>query len=170
MTRTALASDGSRSTPVSYSTNHSWKRWFATLLIESQFLFLLTALSLYSMPRASYSTYLDIIGTLLVLIWLYLWFATPNLMRLTLGGKFVDVQAALFGFEGLPQRADRRARHLGRQLWLAQLVGEREPSEQVVCQWVWRACRNGSHQRRGCHPRDRVDENFHAGGYHTTWR
>lgn len=78
---------------VASSTNQSWKRIFATFLMEFQFAFLIAAASLFTARVA-------IGGFVFLLLWLWLWLMTPNLVRVSLGGKLTDVQAALFGFEG----------------------------------------------------------------------
>ncbi|KAK0719313.1 hypothetical protein B0H67DRAFT_150126 [Lasiosphaeris hirsuta] len=81
---------------VAYSTNLSWKRWFATLLMEYQFVLFVAAIVL----MASRVPITAAIGAVLLLSYLWLWLMTPNLIRVSLGGKLTSVQAALFGFEG----------------------------------------------------------------------
>ncbi|KAL1844356.1 hypothetical protein VTJ49DRAFT_35 [Mycothermus thermophilus] len=78
---------------VASSTRLSWKRFFALLLLEYQFIFLIIATTTFALGVYP-------VGILFLLVWIYVWLMTPNLVRLCLGGKLVDVQAALFGFEG----------------------------------------------------------------------
>lgn len=61
--------------------------------MEYQFVFLAVGIALcaYGIVAA---------GIILILIYLTFWLWTPNLVRLSLGGKLTYVQAALFGFEG----------------------------------------------------------------------
>jgi hypothetical protein len=80
---------------VAASTNMSWKRWLATLLMEYQFAFFVTAVALCRVNPTLVPA-----GIVLLAVWLWLWLMTPNLVRRSLGGKLTDVQAALFGFEG----------------------------------------------------------------------
>ncbi|KAK3360497.1 hypothetical protein B0T25DRAFT_578415 [Lasiosphaeria hispida] len=81
---------------VAHSTNLSWKRWFATFLMEYQFiLFTAATVLLASRSPATAGG-----GAVLLLLYLWLWLMTPNLIRVSLGGKLTSVQAALFGFEG----------------------------------------------------------------------
>lgn len=78
---------------LSYTTGLSWKRWGATKLMEYQFIFFVAGISLCATAQVGP-------GMVLLLIYILLWLWTPNLVRLSLGGKLTNVQAALFGFEG----------------------------------------------------------------------
>jgi hypothetical protein len=108
--------------PVSYATNFSWKRWLAiklmhwngfTLIIAGALLSRISSLQ-FSSPYSSsyyYSDYapsmpdletyaLIFLGLIFLSIGIYIWFQSPRLIRLAYGGKFINVQAALFGVEG----------------------------------------------------------------------
>ncbi|KAL2270975.1 hypothetical protein VTJ83DRAFT_346 [Remersonia thermophila] len=78
---------------VASSTNESWKRLGARLLVEYQFLLFVAAVTTFGVGVWP-------LGLLFLAVWIYAWLMTPNLVRICLGGKLVDVQAALFGFEG----------------------------------------------------------------------
>ena len=80
---------------VAYTRNLSWRRWFASILMEYQFAFFITALSLLATAtsgrgRSTFTNAGNIIGGLVLLgLYLWLWLSTPRLVRLTLGGKLV---------------------------------------------------------------------------------
>lgn len=87
---------------LSPTTGFSWRRLFATLLAENQSVFLHIAIGLLSssgskQPRPGVDV---IVGLVFFVLSLWVWFMTPSLVRLMLGGKAGDVQAALFEFEG----------------------------------------------------------------------
>lgn len=39
-------------------------------------------------------------GVIFLLLFVWIWLITPNLVRVIYGGKFADTQAEMFGFEG----------------------------------------------------------------------
>ncbi|KAM7216379.1 hypothetical protein V8F06_008199 [Rhypophila decipiens] len=78
---------------LTYTTGLSWKRWGATKLMEYQFILFVAGIALCASRQVAP-------GIILILVYIALWLATPNLVRLSLGGKLTGVQAALFGFEG----------------------------------------------------------------------
>jgi hypothetical protein len=108
--------------PVSYATNFSWRRWLAiklmhwngcTLIIASLFLYSANPpqpsdpssssyygddYSVSSFNMVNYSLLFP--GLIFLFIGIYIWFKSPRLIRLAYGGKFTDIQAALFGVEG----------------------------------------------------------------------
>ncbi|KAH8646112.1 hypothetical protein BX600DRAFT_533516 [Xylariales sp. PMI_506] len=78
--------------------NLSWKRWFASIMIQwNGFIFVLSCIFFAVGAGNPALIFLGVIG---MCIFLYFWFMMPKLVRVLLGGKFTDVQAALFGVEG----------------------------------------------------------------------
>ncbi|KAM7183966.1 hypothetical protein V8F20_012405 [Naviculisporaceae sp. PSN 640] len=65
----------------------------ATKLMEFQFVFFIVGIVLSTSRQVAP-------GVILLLVYFVLWLWTPNIVRLSLGGKLTNVQAALFGFEG----------------------------------------------------------------------
>ncbi|KAJ4101004.1 hypothetical protein NW769_010663 [Fusarium oxysporum] len=107
--------------PVYWSTGPSWKRYFAALAVEWNGAFFIIAISLiasgasassssssssssmygYSTgASASSGTAMIIPGVIFLLLFVWIWLITPNLVRVIYGGKFADTQAEMFGFEG----------------------------------------------------------------------
>lgn len=88
--------------PVYWSSGPSWKRFFAGLMVESNGVTLIIAISLLASGAASqgYGSGLIIIGIIFLILFIYFWIMTPKLVRVIHGGKFADVQAEMFGFEG----------------------------------------------------------------------
>jgi hypothetical protein len=87
---------------VYWSSGPSWKRFFATLMLEWNGTVFFLACSL----MGSGSTFLPAGGSLialgffLLLVFFYFWLMMPKLVRIIYGGKFSEVQAEMFGFEG----------------------------------------------------------------------
>ncbi|KAG8353747.1 hypothetical protein FVEN_g8317 [Fusarium venenatum] len=88
--------------PVYWSTGPSWKRWFSELAVEWNGGFFIIAVSLLATgaPLGSYGAAYIIPGVLFLLLFLYIWMITPNLVRVIYSGKFAATQAEMFGFEG----------------------------------------------------------------------
>ncbi|KAF5022598.1 hypothetical protein F66182_5344 [Fusarium sp. NRRL 66182] len=110
--------------PVYWSTGPSIKRWLAGLAVEWNggfFIIAVTLLALGASANSSSSsssastgpysvtvsstggssgTGMIIAGVFFLLLFLYVWLITPNLVRIIYGGKFADTQAEMFGFEG----------------------------------------------------------------------
>lgn len=91
--------------PVYWSSGPSWKRLFATLLFEWNSVVLIVACSLLGIGATIINSGgegngMVAVGFLLLLLFLYFWLMTPKLARVIYGGKFADVQAEMFGFEG----------------------------------------------------------------------
>ncbi|KAK0636050.1 hypothetical protein B0T17DRAFT_587350 [Bombardia bombarda] len=84
--------------PIYFSTGPSWKRYLAYLLMEYQLFFLVLAAVLFT--YGALIPALIFPGIVFLALWLYFWVMTPKLVRIIHGGKFTEVQAALFGFEG----------------------------------------------------------------------
>jgi hypothetical protein len=82
--------------PVWYNRGESWKRIIATKIIEYNTYFIAFASYLFSTNVME----LIVLGVIFLFTWLYFWFMTPKLVRITYGGKFTDVQATFFGVEG----------------------------------------------------------------------
>lgn len=88
--------------PVFWSTGPSWKRYFANLMVEwngNIFIMAITLLSIGGGQQPSNPTLIGV-GVLFLFIFLYYWVMTPKLVRVIYGGKFHEVQAEMFGFEG----------------------------------------------------------------------
>ncbi|CAG7559606.1 unnamed protein product [Fusarium equiseti] len=83
--------------PVYWSTGPSWKRWFSGIAVEWNGAFFITAISLFAVDSGAATI---IPGVMFLLLFLYIWLITPNLVRVIYGGKFADTQAEMFGFEG----------------------------------------------------------------------
>jgi hypothetical protein len=83
--------------PVYWSTGPSWKRWFSGIAVEWNGAFFITAISLFAANSGAATI---IPGVMFLLLFLYIWLITPNLVRVIYGGKFADTQAEMFGFEG----------------------------------------------------------------------
>lgn len=88
--------------PVYWSSGPSWKRFFATLLLEwNGFIFIISCSLMGSgtaiLPAGGG---LIAIGFFLLLVFFYFWIMMPKLVRIIYGGKFCEVQAEMFGFEG----------------------------------------------------------------------
>lgn len=79
--------------PVGFRTGFSWKRWFAVKAMENMSLLLILMIVFFV-------TNIIPGGVVCLLLWLYIFVNTPSLIRTVYGGKFTEVQAALFGFEG----------------------------------------------------------------------
>ncbi|KEY69033.1 hypothetical protein S7711_03333 [Stachybotrys chartarum IBT 7711] len=93
--------------PVYWSAGLSWKRLFAAITIQFNgmvFILAVTLMALGSSVNGSYRTStgdtLIGIGVIFLLLFLYSWIMTPTMTRVLYGGKFSDVQAEMFGFEG----------------------------------------------------------------------
>jgi hypothetical protein len=88
--------------PVYWSTGPSWKRWFSGIAVEWNGAFFITAISLLAAGAAAGENGTTSIGlgVIFLLLFLYIWLITPNLVRIIYGGKFADTQAEMFGFEG----------------------------------------------------------------------
>ena len=81
--------------PIGTLTALSWKRFFAVKAMENMTFFFIIGIVLCTLGGPA------IVGGLIFLgIYLYIFFMTPKLVRTVYGGKFRDVQAAFFGFEG----------------------------------------------------------------------
>jgi hypothetical protein len=87
--------------PVYWSTGPSWKRWFSEVAVEWNGSFFIIAISLLAAgaPNGG-NTSLIIVGVMFLLLFLYIWMITPNLVRVIYSGKFAATQAEMFGFEG----------------------------------------------------------------------
>jgi hypothetical protein len=122
--------DGAYGTSIRWKSFHriwntrrlSWKRWFAWKLLHLASTFVLISFILigtgvqantpttitdeyefnYTIPsyNAGTGTFYIGVGVILLLLGLSSWFMAPQLLRLILGGKFWNAQAAVFGFEG----------------------------------------------------------------------
>jgi hypothetical protein len=115
--------------PVGYTKMVSWRRWFAiTLMHFNGFTLLVGTLLLISyVPVVSYVLVFSyaiigvVAGVIFVLTAAAILLATPALIRISLGGKFRSVQAALFGVEGYisPATAERAifGSAFGRMSW-----------------------------------------------------
>ena len=104
--------------PVYWSTGPSWKRWFSAIAVEWNGAFFITAIALIASGASANNsttvsdgfttttytsnagTAMIIPGVMFLLLFLYIWLITPNLVRVIYGGKFADTQAEMFGFEG----------------------------------------------------------------------
>jgi len=80
---------------VSYSTGRSIRRTLALKCMENMTLILVLAIAFFTIGKA----YI-VLGVILLIIYLCIFFSSPQLIRTVYGGKFHDVQAAFFGFEG----------------------------------------------------------------------
>ncbi|KAK3936410.1 hypothetical protein QBC46DRAFT_419300 [Diplogelasinospora grovesii] len=76
-------------------TGPSWKRTFAIQIMNNQMIVLILALVFFV-----FGSVFIVLGIIFLLLYLAVFLYTPQLIRTIYGGKFVDVQAALFGFEG----------------------------------------------------------------------
>lgn len=92
---------------VYWAAGLSWKRFFAAIAIQCNgmiFILAVTMMSLGSSANASVRTStgdtLIGIGVIFLLLFLYNWVMTPTMTRILYSGKFSDVQAEMFGFEG----------------------------------------------------------------------
>lgn len=97
--------------PIQGTTHPSWKRWFATILLLNNGWFFTIAIILFATSTVTTTTFFGdtttttdtgriIAGIVFLLLWLWAFIMTPKLVRVIYGGKFHDVQAALFGVEG----------------------------------------------------------------------
>ncbi|KAF4962616.1 hypothetical protein FSARC_9286 [Fusarium sarcochroum] len=108
--------------PVYWSTGPSWKRYLASIAIEWSGAFFIIAITLIAAGASANSssssssssisgitvstgggatgTSMIIPGVIFLLLFLYIWMITPNLVRIIYGGKFAETQAEMFGFEG----------------------------------------------------------------------
>ncbi|RBR24596.1 uncharacterized protein FIESC28_02529 [Fusarium coffeatum] len=104
--------------PVYWSTGPSWKRWFSAIAVEWNGAFFIAAIALIASGASANTsttvsdgfttttytsnagTAMIIPGVMFLLLFLYIWLITPNLVRVIYGGKFADTQAEMFGFEG----------------------------------------------------------------------
>lgn len=88
--------------PVYWSSGPSIKRKIASLLMEWNGVVFILAVILFLFGSALFffGTILMILGAILLSVFLYIWLMTPKLVRLFYGGKFAEVQAEMFGFEG----------------------------------------------------------------------
>ncbi|RGP75791.1 hypothetical protein FLONG3_5548 [Fusarium longipes] len=86
--------------PVYWSTGPSWKRWFSEVAVEWNGSFFIIAVSLLASGAPSNNSALIGIGVIFLLLFLYIWMITPNLVRVIYSGKFAATQAEMFGFEG----------------------------------------------------------------------
>jgi hypothetical protein len=76
-------------------TGPSWKRYFAVQLMHNQILLLILMIVFFVFGKS-----FIFLGVICLLLYLAVFLYTPQLIRTIHGGKFVDVQAALFGIEG----------------------------------------------------------------------
>lgn len=86
--------------PVYWSSGPSWKRWFASFLVGWSGAFFIAAVSFLGIAGASRNSPFILVGLLFLALFLYLIFITPKMARIIYGGKFTDIQAEMFGFEG----------------------------------------------------------------------
>lgn len=88
--------------PVYWSSGPSWKRFFATLLLEWNGTMFILACALMGSGSAILPAggAMIAIGVFLLCVFFYFWFMMPKLVRKIYGGKFSEVQAEMFGFEG----------------------------------------------------------------------
>ncbi|KAF5000203.1 hypothetical protein FGRMN_2017 [Fusarium graminum] len=107
--------------PVYWSTGPSLKRWLSALAVEWSggcFVLAVTLIAVGAQQNKSSSiTYSNgvsstttvqgsvgtpviVIGVIFLLLFLYIWIITPNLVRIIYTGKFDQTQAEMFGFEG----------------------------------------------------------------------
>lgn len=88
--------------PVYWSSGPSWKRLFATLMLEWNGAIFILACSLMGSGTAFLPAggSLIALGFFLLLVFFYFWLMMPKLVRIIYGGKFSGVQAEMFGFEG----------------------------------------------------------------------
>ncbi|SCV30001.1 uncharacterized protein FFB14_02831 [Fusarium fujikuroi] len=107
--------------PVYWSTGPSWKRYFAALAVEWNGVFFVIAIALIASGASASSssgtsssspygystgatatsgTAMIAPGVIFLLLFVWIWLITPNLVRVIYGGKFADTQAEMFGFEG----------------------------------------------------------------------
>ncbi|KAM5353869.1 hypothetical protein ACJ41O_000519 [Fusarium nematophilum] len=88
--------------PVYWSTGPSWKRYFASLAVEWNGAFFIIAIALLASGASAGAAGASLVapGVIFLLLFLWVWMMTPNLVRVIYGGKFADTQAEMFGFEG----------------------------------------------------------------------
>lgn len=79
--------------PVGWETGFSWKRWFAVKAMQNMTLCLVLMV-------LGFAIKVPAIGVIFLLLYIIIFLRSPMLIRTVYGGKFVGVQAALFGFEG----------------------------------------------------------------------
>ncbi|KAJ4186295.1 hypothetical protein NW759_016951 [Fusarium solani] len=87
--------------PIYWSTGPSWKRWLAGLAVEWNGALWAAAIALLASGTSNpESASLIAVGVIFLLLFLWVWLMTPNLVRVIYSGKFADTQAEMFGFEG----------------------------------------------------------------------
>lgn len=88
--------------PIYWSSGPSWKRFFATILLEYGGMIFIASCALMGSGSAILPAggSMIAIGVFLLLLFFYSWLSMPKLVRKIYGGKFCDVQAEMFGFEG----------------------------------------------------------------------
>ncbi|KAH6646865.1 hypothetical protein BKA67DRAFT_663235 [Truncatella angustata] len=86
---------------IRFQRNMSFKRWVSAFLMEYNGYNLIIASTLLGIGSGPPINSAAVgVGVIFLLIFLYFWFMTPKLVRVLLGGKFINVQATLFGLEG----------------------------------------------------------------------
>lgn len=80
---------------VATRTGQSMRRTLAVKLMENMTLMLILAIVFFAIGG-----YYILIGVIFLIIYLCIFLNSPKLIRTIYGGKFTDVQAAYFGFEG----------------------------------------------------------------------
>lgn len=78
---------------VGWFAGFSWKRWLAVKLMENMSVLLILMVVFFALRNIAG-------GVICLLLYIIMFLNTPTLIRTVYGGKFVGVQAALFGFEG----------------------------------------------------------------------
>lgn len=88
--------------PVYWASGPSWKRWLAGTLMEWNGVVLIIAILLLAVGSHLWfiGQAMMLFGTCFLLVFLYIWLLTPRLVKKIYGGKFTEVQAEMFGFEG----------------------------------------------------------------------
>ncbi|KAI8953698.1 hypothetical protein F4801DRAFT_597422 [Xylaria longipes] len=90
-------------TPWSYtSLEGGWRRHFAAELMHNNGTIFLIAISLIISGTTIEGVANELVaaGVFVLILSIYIWLQSPMLIRTMYGGKFTQVQAALFGFEG----------------------------------------------------------------------
>jgi len=103
------------------STGPSFKRSAAQVIMENHTWFLVAGAVLIYVGGRDRNLNLTFVGVAFLVIFLSSWIMTPKLVRTIHGGKFREIQAMLFGFEGYVNKAGiERAifgANFGRLVW-----------------------------------------------------
>jgi hypothetical protein len=79
--------------PVGSFTRAAWKRYFAVKAMENMSIFFIIMIVLFATGQIAG-------GVICLIIYLGIFLYSPKLIRTVYGGKFADVAAVMFGFEG----------------------------------------------------------------------